>query len=437
MGTTTGELALTTYAAGERPWSHSSGLTTIDTQVTRLLRGRFKAAGTLGDGDTTPTIQNLAVVYTGSASPTEVSDFDDGSDEQLLLVIGADGGNTTVAHDGTNIDLAGDQDYVLADGKALLLWLNGTTWREVTRTEHSFAGLTGTISTAQLGTGTADQTVIAAAAVGRGELKTSTEAEAAVLSLTGFGSFTAFSSVGTYGFFPTYSTTGMLSAMLYVGRVASGSPSSAATRLAYEVTAGSGTFTVTCRYVTATPPHKMAGVGAWGSFLFLLRNEDGSLERIKLMDDPPWYFRNKGALPKNHPRRFLACPHPWSGDPIADGRSVEIVNLSFLEDRFMWCEGDIWRMNDPDIMEDGKITIGTKMQYIEALCQAFNCNRMGIILGSCDKKVLEDPVVLELVDAVNNSKDAIESEDAPPGVAIKTSEIRDLRRKLAIAEKMR
>ena len=46
---TTGELALTKYSSGEQPWSHSTGLDTIDSKVSDLMHGKFRDAITVSD----------------------------------------------------------------------------------------------------------------------------------------------------------------------------------------------------------------------------------------------------------------------------------------------------------------------------------------------------------------------------------------------------
>jgi hypothetical protein len=85
----------------------------------------------------TPSVLGQHKVYTGNGSATSVTSFSNGAIGQELVIIGGDGGNTTIAH-GTNIRLAGGANFVLGDNDVIVLVCqNGTKWSEVSRSNNN------------------------------------------------------------------------------------------------------------------------------------------------------------------------------------------------------------------------------------------------------------------------------------------------------------
>ena len=85
----------------------------------------------------TPSVANRLACRTNNDAPTSITSFSDGYASQELLIVGNDGGNTTIVH-GTNIRLAGGVNFVLGTDDAIrLLCVDGTKWVEVSRSNYS------------------------------------------------------------------------------------------------------------------------------------------------------------------------------------------------------------------------------------------------------------------------------------------------------------
>ncbi len=102
------------------------------------------------DGDTTPTVQDggsnwIGVLTTANTGATTITDFDNGSQGQFLLVVFGDS-NTAIQH-GANIHLAGDTNMTAATDDSILLYNNGSKWIEVARQQLGGGGIPVGIST--------------------------------------------------------------------------------------------------------------------------------------------------------------------------------------------------------------------------------------------------------------------------------------------------
>ena len=93
------------------------------------------------DTDATPDVSNHRVWRTGNTGgAVDITDFDgliyDGKE---LIILGADGGNSTVKHDIAKINMVGGADFVIGDGDVLHLIYDGTDWNEVSRANNTVA----------------------------------------------------------------------------------------------------------------------------------------------------------------------------------------------------------------------------------------------------------------------------------------------------------
>ena len=329
MTTTIGELGITQPSVGSTGWGAQANtdLQTIDTEVSKLMRGKKKDAASLADSDTTPTVSNQAIVKTNSSGATSVTDFDDGTDEQFLVVIGADGGNTTIVHDGTNITLAGAASVVLEDDDILVLWLDSTNWVEVSRS------IVGGITTSMIaddavtGDKIASTTIVqgnmASSSVGTSQLKTSTTA----LSISA-GSTQSFNTA--YGHLPTMTTSGTPTELVITNNGTTGQVQ----------LKNSGSFNAsgTLRYHSSSPPHYLAG-NLWGAFVWVHRR-NGELLGYQYSVDPPWEPDEESRVfEKGDPRNIKRNPHPFQdrkdGDEIflIDTRELDLEEVYFSEDQ--------------------------------------------------------------------------------------------------------
>lgn len=84
----------------------------------------------------TPSAAGLHQTYGNNGAPTTITNFTGGFAGQMLVIFGADGGNTTVSHTAT-IRLAGGVNFTLGDDDTItLLCTNATRWVEVTRSNN-------------------------------------------------------------------------------------------------------------------------------------------------------------------------------------------------------------------------------------------------------------------------------------------------------------
>lgn len=302
MGTTSGRLGLTTYNAGDEPWSHTTGLSTIDTNITNILKGKVFAdavSSTASAVDLTSLdAKGLGLLEFGSASGgNDLTTITNGTDEQFLFVRFTNASPADVIH-GTGTDAITLQDattWTPSQNNWIILWYDGdnAVWLEVLRSSAS-----------SVVAGSIDQTAIGAAAVGQGELKTATEAFSVGASSSSAAS-TALAS--GYCFAPPLTAGGVVA----YNHVGSGNPG-------YYNYGGSGTATFTVRYVTASPPWFIDGE-EWGSFLYVHRDTStGEILSYKMAPDPMWGFTGK-LWAKNSPERIASgLPHPFffGGDPF-------------------------------------------------------------------------------------------------------------------------
>jgi len=95
---------------------------------------------TFTDTDATPSINypgyRSQVYKTGNiGGAVNVTDFDEGYEGQIITIIGADGGNSTIKDNAALINLAG-ADFVVGDEDVLTLVYDGVDWDEVSRSDN-------------------------------------------------------------------------------------------------------------------------------------------------------------------------------------------------------------------------------------------------------------------------------------------------------------
>ena len=97
-----------------------------------LGRSENKGARTITftASDTTPSVLNGKLFKTANVSPTSITTFDDGYEEQEITVIGD--ANTTLVN-GLTLKLSGAVDYVMSADDTVKLCYDGSVWREVGR----------------------------------------------------------------------------------------------------------------------------------------------------------------------------------------------------------------------------------------------------------------------------------------------------------------
>jgi hypothetical protein len=85
----------------------------------------------------TPSVVWRKICKTNNGGATTVTSFADGFASQELIIVGSDGGNTTVAH-GANIRLAGGVNFTLGDNDTIhLVCVDGAKWVEVARSNNT------------------------------------------------------------------------------------------------------------------------------------------------------------------------------------------------------------------------------------------------------------------------------------------------------------
>ena len=90
------------------------------------------------DADATPDVTSVKKWKTGSTGATNITDFDgDLYEGQELIIIGADGGNSTIKHNASYINLSGGTDFTLNDGDTLHLIYDGADWNELGRSDNT------------------------------------------------------------------------------------------------------------------------------------------------------------------------------------------------------------------------------------------------------------------------------------------------------------
>lgn len=85
------------------------------------------------------------------------------------------------------------------------------------------------------------------------------------------------------------------------------------------------------RYIQASPPYKLGGV-EWNHFFFILRSKvSGDVIATCESPDPCWHNNGRLDLPKDHPDKIAAVPHPfadyWQKDPAADGLEIVLLDM--------------------------------------------------------------------------------------------------------------
>ncbi len=195
---------------------------------------------------------------------------------------------------------------------------------------HGVAGVVTITSAAGFTAGVVDQAAIGAAAVGQGELKTTT----GEVSTGGTTPTPLTLPGGEYGFFPQvrHSTGGGGGAhtVLFGNGTEQATGSTSYVTIVMLNVGSSGQAYAQQRYVQASPPYDL-GNGDIPLFIFLAVRPDGSIAHGYLAEDPPWanngptdiradYFRNGKAFQR---RKVL----PFTCDVFAKANAVEQQDL--------------------------------------------------------------------------------------------------------------
>ena len=115
----------------------------LEQNLNMLLRYIYTRAETYSpvyifeDADTTPSVENGWIFKTNNSAAKNITDFDDGVAGQIITIIGADSGKTTIKHNANYINLEGGTDFTPADNDVIQLIYDGTDWNEVCRSVNS------------------------------------------------------------------------------------------------------------------------------------------------------------------------------------------------------------------------------------------------------------------------------------------------------------
>jgi hypothetical protein len=105
----------------------------VNTQVGQQNDGSLRPLPT----GATPSVAGHHKSLTNNSGATSITNFTGGKAGQELVLVGLDGGNTTIAH-GTNIRLLGGANFVIGDNDVIVLInRNGTIWVEVSRSNNN------------------------------------------------------------------------------------------------------------------------------------------------------------------------------------------------------------------------------------------------------------------------------------------------------------
>ena len=112
----------------------------FDGSLGNIVKDNYGAfTGSLPLSGATPVIQSGAFnqvlrssIYLTQASPTNVTDFLNGYDNQVVTIIAGDN-NSTIIHDPNLILLSGFANYSMTGNKTLTLLRSGSAWREISR----------------------------------------------------------------------------------------------------------------------------------------------------------------------------------------------------------------------------------------------------------------------------------------------------------------
>lgn len=326
MGTnTTGDVGIYKPADDEENWGSAvrASFDDIDTFITALKGMQFEE-GTETGTDTTPSISGFSILKLTQSSATNITDFDDGVDGQLLIVY-ATNANSTLVHDGTNIDNSGDANITLAANTFVIYYLESTKWIEITRSPDliTFSNISGTISAGQYGSSSIAEADIAANAVAQGKLKlTATSVSIGAGSVQSLGGYATW-------FLPVTETDNAYGTPLHLySRVMTLAPGDVEL---YNPSGSGVTVTGVIYRVSASPPHKLAGEDDWGTFVWLLRDKATlEVEGYQVSQDPPW--DGPSIYPKDDPDRLRDHPHPWHSSGIPDGKEVVLVHIGDNDD---------------------------------------------------------------------------------------------------------
>lgn len=103
-----------------------NGVALVDNRIARFA-----------DQDATPSVKGGNMFETGSKTPTDVTNFDDGIFGQQIVLLGDDDGKTTVKHNANAISLSGGVDFTLTNSDTLVLLFDGMKWNEISRSHNT------------------------------------------------------------------------------------------------------------------------------------------------------------------------------------------------------------------------------------------------------------------------------------------------------------
>lgn len=105
----------------------------VNTQVGQQDDGSLRYLPT----GATPSVAGQHKCLTGNSGATSITNFTNGKAGQELVIVGLDGGNTTIVNS-ANVRLAGGANFTLGDNDVIVLInRNGTVWCEVSRSNNA------------------------------------------------------------------------------------------------------------------------------------------------------------------------------------------------------------------------------------------------------------------------------------------------------------
>lgn len=115
-------------------------LTSVDTglhKTTAMVKASFMLSTGMLPTGATPKIGGGQIWLTANTGATNITDFQSGTNGEVIYLVGDDGGNTTITNTAT-IQLAGGASFTLGDGDTMMLVYIGaqTSWLELSRSNN-------------------------------------------------------------------------------------------------------------------------------------------------------------------------------------------------------------------------------------------------------------------------------------------------------------
>lgn len=100
-----------------------------------VLNGPFiMSSETAADGDATPSVGSTSVLRLSNTSSTTVTNFDDGVNEQQVILFLDN--NTTLQHGAGVLELDNGVDFTPSNSAIVTVIRDGSAWKEVSRAIH-------------------------------------------------------------------------------------------------------------------------------------------------------------------------------------------------------------------------------------------------------------------------------------------------------------